>query len=142
MDPRNNPYAPRAGSTSPELGGRDDIIGRAAIALDRIRASRAARGVILYGLRGVGKTVLLNKISLDAKVRGFATVLIEAPEDRSLPGILIPALRTMLIRLNRGEAIRKAVTTLRQILYEPGSDHAQSSKSGRSTLEYRVASKR
>ncbi len=58
MDPRLNPYSPGAGSPPPELAGRDELIERAAIALDRIRAGRAARSLILYGLRGVGKTVL------------------------------------------------------------------------------------
>lgn len=109
MDPRTNPYAPGAGNQPPELAGRNDAIERAAIALDRIRAGRAARSFIYYGLRGVGKTVLLNKIRLDAASRGFEAVAIEAPEDRSLPGILVPALRAALIRLNRGEALKAGV---------------------------------
>ncbi len=67
---------------------------------------RPARSLILYGLRGVGKTVLLNKIRLDAEVEDFTTIEIEAPEDRSLPGLLAPALRSALLKLNRGEAIR------------------------------------
>ncbi|VAW07188.1 hypothetical protein MNBD_ALPHA05-90, partial [hydrothermal vent metagenome] len=82
MDPRRNPYAPGAGTPPPDLAGRDAIIERAAIALDRIRAGRAARSFIYYGLRGVGKTVLLNKIRIDAEARGIATVLAEAPEGR------------------------------------------------------------
>jgi hypothetical protein len=79
---------------------------RAAIALDRIRAGRAARSFILYGLRGVGKTVLLNHMRLDAEARGIASVRIEAPEERSLPALLTPALRTALIRLRRLEATK------------------------------------
>jgi AAA+ ATPase superfamily predicted ATPase len=110
MDPRDNPYAPGAGSPPPELAGRDEIIEGDAVALDRIRARRAARSLILYGLRGVGKTVLLNKISLDAEARGFAIVPIEAPEERSLPSLLAPALRATLIRLNRGEAVLTAAS--------------------------------
>jgi hypothetical protein len=51
MDPRRNPYAPGAGTPPPELAGRDRIIERAAIALDRIRAGRSARSLIFYGLR-------------------------------------------------------------------------------------------
>jgi hypothetical protein len=51
MDPRRNPYAPGAGTPPPELAGRDGILDRAAIALDRIRAGRSARSLILYGLR-------------------------------------------------------------------------------------------
>ncbi len=106
MDPRTNPYAPGAGTPPPELAGRDDILERAAIALDRIRAHRAARSVILHGLRGVGKTVLLNRIRLDAEARGIATVRIEAPEERSLPALLAPALRSALLRLRRLEATK------------------------------------
>jgi hypothetical protein len=109
MDPRRNPYAPGAGVPPPELAGRDDLIERAAIALDRIRAGRSARGLILHGLRGVGKTVLLNRIRLDAEARGMASVKIEAPEERSLPALLTSALRATLLRLNRGEAARKNV---------------------------------
>lgn len=109
MDPRRNPYAPGAGTPPPELAGRDELIDRAAIALDRIRAGRSARSFILYGLRGVGKTVLLNRIRLDAEARGLASVRIEAPEERSLPALLAPALRTTLLRLSRGEAAKAAV---------------------------------
>ena len=109
LDPRQNPYSPYspgAGTPPPELAGRDELIERTAVALDRIRAGRAARSFILYGLRGVGKTVLLNRVRLDAEARGIASVRMEAPEERSLPALLIPALRTALLRLSRGEALR------------------------------------
>jgi hypothetical protein len=109
MDPRLNPYAPGAGTPPPELAGRDELIERAAIALDRIRAGRPARSLILYGLRGVGKTVLLNRIRLDAEARGIASVRVEAPEERSLPALLAPALRATLLRLSRGEAVKAGV---------------------------------
>jgi hypothetical protein len=110
MDPRKNPYAPGAGTAPPELAGRDELIERAAIALDRIREGRAARSLILHGLRGVGKTVLLNRIETDANARGLAGVKIEAPEERSLPALLIPALRVALLRLDRGRRIRANLT--------------------------------
>lgn len=106
MDPRRNPYAPGAGTQPPELAGRDDLIERASIALDRIRNGRAARSFILYGLRGVGKTVLLNRIRSDCEARGFATVRIEAPEERSLPAILLPALRATLLRMSKGATVK------------------------------------
>lgn len=109
MDPRTNPYAPGAGTPPPELAGRDALIERVSIALDRIRNRLPARSFILYGLRGVGKTVLLNRIRLDAEGRGFATARMEAPEERSLPALLLPALRSMLLRLSRGEALREKV---------------------------------
>jgi len=79
------------------------VIEKADIALDRIKNGRASRSVILYGLRGVGKTVLLNKIKQDAEVNGIKTVSIEAPENRSLPASLAPALRSMLLSLSTWE---------------------------------------
>ena len=106
MDPRNNPYAPGAGTPPPELSGRDSIIEGAAIALDRIREGRAARSLIFYGLRGVGKTVLLNRIRQDAEAHGIYAVRMEAPEDRSLPALLAPAIRSVLVRLSRLEAAK------------------------------------
>jgi predicted transcriptional regulator len=110
MDPRLNPYAPGAGTPPPELAGRDELIERAAIALDRIRAGRSSRSFIYYGLRGVGKTVLLNRIRLDAERRGFVTIPIEAPEGRSLPALLAPALRAALLRLSRSAVAKDGVT--------------------------------
>jgi hypothetical protein len=109
LDPRRNPYAPGAGAPPPELAGRDELIERAAIALDRIRAGRSARSVVLYGLRGVGKTVLLNRIRLEAEAQGFISMRIEAPEERSLPALLVPALRAALLRLDRSAAAKAAV---------------------------------
>lgn len=113
MDPRSNPYAPGAGSRPPELAGRDDVLDRAAVALDRIRLGRHAQSHILVGLRGVGKTVLLNKIARDAEGRGIVTVVIEAPEGRSLPALLVPAMREALVRLDRGE---RALTMAKRAL--------------------------
>jgi hypothetical protein len=106
MDPRTNPYSPGAGTPPPELAGRDELLERASIALDRVRAGRSARSLILWGLRGVGKTVLLNQIRLDAEARGFISARIEAPEGKSLPASLAPALRAALLRLDRLEAVR------------------------------------
>ena len=101
MDPRSNPYAPGAGSPPPDLAGRDDLLERVSIALDRIRSGLAAKSMLLVGLRGVGKTVLLNRIRNDADTRGFATIFLEAPEKRSLPAILAGPLRAALLKLDR-----------------------------------------
>ena len=109
MDPVLNPFSPGAGTPPPELAGRDDLMRRAAVALDRIRIGRPARSVILHGLRGVGKTVLLNRIVNDAECRGIASARMEAPEGRSLPAIICPVLRSTLLRLNRSEALRDNV---------------------------------
>lgn len=107
MNPRTNPYAPGAGTPPPELAGRDSLIERINIALDRIKNGRAARSFVMYGLRGVGKTVLLNKVKQEALANGVHTVTIEAPENRSLPSSLAPALRATLLRLNATEAAKE-----------------------------------
>ena len=106
MDPVHNPFAPGAGSPPPELAGRAAIRGDATIRLQRLRLGRAAKSVILVGLRGVGKTVLLDQIRKDAELAGIQTVRIEAPEDRSLPGLLAPAIRLALLQLSRKDAAR------------------------------------
>lgn len=101
MDPRTNPYAPGAGTIPPELAGREDIIEKATIALDRCRNGLSSRGLLFVGLRGVGKTVLLTRISQEAEAKGFAVVALEIPEQRSLPSLLIPGLRSALLKLDR-----------------------------------------
>jgi hypothetical protein len=116
MDPRRNPFAPGAGTPPPELAGRDGLRERVAIALDRIGAGRSAQSVVLYGLRGVGKTVLLAAMRRDAQAAGMTVIAVEAPENRSLPAVLAPALRTALLRLDRlkgaGEKASRALSAL------------------------------
>lgn len=73
------------------------------IALARVRANRPTKSVLLVGLRGVGKTVLLDRLREDAEAVGIHTLRIEAPESRSLPAILAPQLRQALLRLSRNE---------------------------------------
>lgn len=101
MDPITNPYAPGAGAPPPELAGRDALIEQVRIATARIRAGRQAKSVLLVGLRGVGKTVLLDRMRQDAEAAGMETIRIEAPEGRSLPAMLAPQLRLALLRLSR-----------------------------------------
>jgi hypothetical protein len=103
MDAIKNPYAPGAGSQPPELAGRDQVRETIRIALQRIRIGRQAKSVLMVGLRGVGKTVLLDRIRDDAEITGIHTLRIEAPEDRSLPAILAPQLRQALLRLSHIE---------------------------------------
>ena len=116
MDRRTNPYAPGAGTPPPELVGRDTLIEDAEIALDRLRNGLAAKSLLMVGLRGVGKTVLLNRILLDAEARGFAAVLIEAPEDRSLPAALAGPLNSTLLQLSRSAAARELARKARRSL--------------------------
>ena len=107
MDPINNPYAPGAGTPPPELAGRDELRETVRIALERVRAGRPAKSILVIGLRGVGKTVLLDKIREDAAASGMETIRVEAPENRSLPAILAPQLRQSLLRLSRNEQAKE-----------------------------------
>ncbi len=104
MNPIDNPYTPGAGTPPPELAGRDELLNKASIALQRIAAERFERSLILTGLRGVGKTVLLNRIWQDAQAHKLITVRIEASENRSLPSLLVPALKSAILKLNKGKA--------------------------------------
>lgn len=106
MDPVANPYAPGAGTPPPELAGRDELRESVRIAAERIRAGRPAKSLMMIGLRGAGKTVLLDRMRNDAEAAGLHTLRIEAPEGRSLPAILAPQLRQTLLRLSRIEQAR------------------------------------
>ena len=101
MDSVANPYSPGAGTPPPELAGRDRLREDVRVAIARIRAGRVAKSVILVGLRGVGKTVLLDRLRLEAEGTGVLTVRAEVPENRSLPAVLAPQLRLVLLRLSR-----------------------------------------
>lgn len=101
MDPVRNPYAPGAGTPPPELAGRDELRETIRIALERVRAGRPSKSILMVGLRGVGKTVLLDRMRDDAEASGIHTIRVEAPESRSLPAILAPQLRQALLRLSR-----------------------------------------
>lgn len=116
MDPIRNPFAPGAGTPPPDLAGRDELRKSLRISLARARLGRPAKSAMLIGLRGVGKTVLLDRIRLDAEAEGIHTVRIEAPEGRSLPALLAPQLRQALLRLSHLDAARDlAVRGLRAL---------------------------
>ncbi len=104
MDPILNPYAPGAGTPPPEMAGRNELLNKASIALRRIASGRFGRSLILTGLRGVGKTVLLNRIRQEAEAAKIVTVRIEVPEGRSLPSLLAPGLKSAMLKLSRGKA--------------------------------------
>ena len=103
MDPIRNPFAPGAGTPPPELAGRDDLRETVRIALERVRLGLPTKSILMVGLRGVGKTVLLDRMRDDAEAAGIHAIRIEAPEARSLPALLAPQLRQALLRLSRNE---------------------------------------
>ena len=107
MDPVRNPFTPGAGTPPPQLAGRDELLERMRIVLERTRLGRPSKSLLLVGLRGVGKTVLLGKMCDDAEASAMQTLRIEAPEGRSLPAILAPQLRRALLRLSVIEQARE-----------------------------------
>ena len=120
MDPINNPFAPGAGSPPPELVGRDLLLEQARILLGRIKIRNAAQSMLLTGLRGVGKTVLLNEIKRLAQGQEYRTLEIEAHEDKPLGPLIAPHLRTILYDLDRiagaGNKARRALAVLRSFV--------------------------
>lgn len=116
MDPVRNPFAPGAGSQPPELAGRDQIIADATIALQRAIRGRHSRSQILLGLRGVGKTVLLNRIEELAEGNNHLTSLIEAPENQKLSDLLYPRLVQVLRKLSVLEKSKAAAHNALRVL--------------------------
>src|SRR5215218_8039826 len=84
MDPIRNPYAPGAGQRPPLLAGRDRELQQFEVTLERVAAGRPDRSMVLSGLRGVGKTVLLNTLRGQAVARAWGTGKIEARPDQSI----------------------------------------------------------
>jgi len=90
MDAVRNPFAPGAGSRPPELAGRETILQDAQTAIQRALLGKPSRSQMLLGLRGVGKTVLLNKIEEMAEAAGHLASSIEAPEGKPLGEFDLP----------------------------------------------------
>ena len=120
MDSIRNPFSPGAGSPPPELAGREGIMEQARVLLGRVRARRPEKSLMLTGLRGVGKTVLLNEIEHLARDAGYRTILIEAHEGKSLAVLLAPHLRRVLFELDRlagvGNKARRGIAVLKSFV--------------------------
>ncbi len=120
MDPIKNPFSPGAGAPPHELVGRDPILEQARILLGRIKQKRPEKSMLLTGLRGVGKTVLLNEIEYQAKEQGYYTIFIEASENKSLGALIVPYLRSLLFDLNRlagvSDKVKRGFAVLRSFL--------------------------
>lgn len=120
MNPIDNPFSPGAGSPPPELAGRDPILEQARILLGRIQQKKSEKSMLLTGLRGVGKTVLLNEIERLAKGGGYRTISVEAHEDKPLGPLIAPYLRTLLYDLNRiagmGNKVKRGLAVLRSFV--------------------------
>jgi hypothetical protein len=120
LDPVRNPFVPGAGAQPPELTGREVLLERARVTLERVRIGRPTKSFIAVGLRGVGKTVLLNRVRQNADALGFRTAFIEAHEQKSLPELLLPHLRRLLLELDRlgalNEHVKRSLRVLRSFM--------------------------
>ena len=120
MDPIKNPYSPGAGSPPPEMVGREPVIEQARILLGRVKQKKSEKSMLLTGLRGVGKTVLLNEIKRMAAADGYHTIFIEAHEGKALGPLIAPYLRSLLYDLDRvagaGDKVKRGLAVLRSFI--------------------------
>lgn len=120
MNPIKNPFSPGAGSPPPELVGRDPILDQSRILLGRVKAGRSEKSMLLTGLRGVGKTVLLNEIERIALAEEYRTVSFEAHENKPLGPLIAAHIRPLLFELDRmagaGDKAKRGLRVLRSFL--------------------------
>lgn len=121
MDKIGNPFSPNAGSRPPELAGRDAAFEDIRVFLGRLALKRSVQSILFTGLRGVGKTVLLNEVVHMAERQGnILPVYLEASEDRSLGEMLASPLRMALLKLDRTKgataAVRRSLSALRNFV--------------------------
>jgi hypothetical protein len=120
MDQIKNPFSPGAGSPPPELVGRDEILKKAKVLLGRVQQKRSEKSFLMVGLRGVGKTVLLNEIERITRGAGYHTITLEAHEDKQLAALLMPHLRRLLFELDRmadfSEKVRRGLGVLKSFV--------------------------
>lgn len=120
MDPIKNPFSPGAGSPPPALTGRGPLLEEARIVLGRSRLRRPEKSLLLTGLRGVGKTVLLNEIRHMARDAGYRTVFIEAHEDKPLGALIASPLKSVFFELDRmaqtGDRAKRGLRVLRSFV--------------------------
>ncbi len=123
MDPIRNPYAPGAGQRPPELAGRDEQLRTFDVVLERVSRGRPERSVVLTGLRGVGKTVLLNALRSAAVRAGWGTGKFEARPDQRLRRPIAAALHVAVRELGhpQGEEVDQVLGVIKAFaLRDPG----------------------
>jgi hypothetical protein len=113
MDPFDNPYRPGAGTPPPALLGRDLLIDAFGVTVRRAVSGMPGKSLMPIGLRGVGKTVLLNRFGEIALDAGMTTAFIEAPETGDFRTILAIRIRKVLLGLERSGTRRAALRALR-----------------------------
>src|SRR6202050_363341 len=109
MDPIGNPYTPNAGSRPHELAGRAGELEQFRVRVGRLKRGATEQSMIIRGLRGVGKTVLLNAFEDRAESEGFLTYYHELTPDSSLIGEIARDVESALARLKLSARASKAV---------------------------------
>jgi hypothetical protein len=109
MDPVRNPYNPGAGTPPPALTGRDELLRDFRVALERTKLGRPGKSIMPIGLRGVGKTVLLNRFVDDATALGYKVAAFEAPKEGDLARQLSTHVRRILLEYDRLGALSTVV---------------------------------
>ncbi len=120
MDPIANPFSPGAGTPPPAFVGRDELVTSYQIALERTVRGRPGKSLMPIGLRGVGKTVLLNRFVEMSEDQELVSAFIEAPETGGFKRLLAAKLRSILITLDQGSvshAVKRALGALRSFAY-------------------------
>ncbi len=121
MDPVRNPYAPGAGQRPPELAGRDAELAGFDVALERVANGRPERSIVLTGLRGVGKTVLLNAMRSSAVRRGWGTGKFEARPEQPLRRALGAALHLAIRELGQPAQAEHVLGVLKSFVQRDAS---------------------
>ena len=120
MDAVLNPFSPGAGSPPPELIGRSEVLEDARVLIGRLKAGRSVQSLLLNGLRGVGKTVVLNEIRDMSRKQGILPIKIEINEDETLAEQLVPLLKDAFFDLDRvakaKDKIKKGIVALRNFM--------------------------
>ncbi|MFE2751010.1 AAA family ATPase [Actinosynnema sp. NPDC059335] len=129
MDPVRNPFAPGAGQRPPELAGRDKELGAFEVVLERVARGRPERSLVLTGLRGVGKTVLLGELRSMAMKRGWGAGKVEArPEAglrRPLSAALHRAIRDLAVRHRAPDRVEAVLGVLKAFALRANPDDAK-----------------
>ena len=120
MDPFSNPFSPGAGTRPPAFVGRDELLEAYRVALRRTASGRPGKSLMPIGLRGVGKTVLLNRFVEMSEDEEFVSGFIEAPETGDFKKLLAGRLRSILLELDQGSvsrAVKRALGALKSFTY-------------------------
>ncbi len=120
MDAVQNPFSPGAGTSPPAFLGREELLESYRVALQRTILGRPGKSIMPIGLRGVGKTVLLNRFDQMAHDEGLVSAFIEAPESGDFEHLLAARLRSILLGLDAGTvsgAVKRALGTLKSFAY-------------------------